>query len=294
MICAIASCSVVSQTPNLANTTPSHLSPSHQPATIATLPALLLALSIILASSLYLINIAIVPLPVLIRKLRSWTLPFTVVFVMYRFVTSQFFTPPSTDLLKSVLSTIEQIYDVLQHYASAHLSPKLASSTMSTLRDVAALALLRQLVVYYQTCRRSTLRKIKDDTIDSVFTMLKENVPLVQAELKKEQDKMESDLEADLKDSNRKRTLVLPKKGRASRSLITDLKKRGGAEDKKWQEGLVSGAVYNGDKSHTDLLNAAYAAFSLSNPLHPDIWPSINQFVSEFNPSPTLPSTQPI
>ena len=32
---------------------------------------------------------------------------------------------------------------------------------------------------------------------------------------------------------------------------------------------------------HTDLLNAAYAAFSLANPLHPDIWPSVNQFEAE-------------
>ena len=127
---------------------------------------------------------------------------------------------------------------------------------------------------------------------------------------------MESDLTRELKDAKRKRTLALPKKGRTSKSLLADLKKRGAKENKKWEEGLVSGAVYCGEEEvregglrdetwarrrqpvllkytnplhspspilpqHTDLLNAAYAAFSLANPLHPDIWPSVNQFEAE-------------
>jgi len=92
---------------------------------------------------------------------------------------------------------------------------------------------------------------------------------------------MEEDLTRELKDAKRKRTLALPKKGRTSKALTTELKKRGAKENKKWEEGLVSGAVYCGEEEHTDLLNAAYAAFSLANPLHPDIWPSVNQFEAE-------------
>ncbi len=63
--------------------------------------------------------------------------------------------------------------------------------------------------------------------------------------------------------------------------LEQDLTSRAETENKRWETGLVSGAVYGGEKSHTDLLNKVYSLYSLSNPLHPDIWPSINQCEAE-------------
>ena len=38
---------------------------------------------------------------------------------------------------------------------------------------------------------------------------------------------------------------------------------------------------YHGEKMHQDLLNSAFSFYSLSNPLHPDIWPSAMKFESE-------------
>ena len=52
-------------------------------------------------------------------------------------------------------------------------------------------------------------------------------------------------------------------------------------EDKMWESGRCSGAVYHGERKHLELLNKAYAAFSLTNPLHPDIWPSSMKFEAE-------------
>jgi hypothetical protein len=43
----------------------------------------------------------------------------------------------------------------------------------------------------------------------------------------------------------------------------------------------VSGAVYHGEAAHLALLNDAYAAFSVCNPLHPDLWPSSMKFEAE-------------
>ena len=126
---------------------------------------------------------------------------------------------------------------------------------------------------YFQSFRRASLSELRRSLIASAFQFGKRNIPRVAAELQKEEDKMEVSLETSLKDQSRTRTLALPKKGRTSRSLLLDLKKRGATENKKWEDGLVSGAVYCGEKEHTDLLNAAYNAFSLANPLHPDIWP---------------------
>lgn len=43
----------------------------------------------------------------------------------------------------------------------------------------------------------------------------------------------------------------------------------------------MSGSVYHGEPEHTALLIGAYAAFSVCNPLHADIWPSAMKFEAE-------------
>ena len=48
-----------------------------------------------------------------------------------------------------------------------------------------------------------------------------------------------------------------------------------------WHNGRVSGYVYHGIISHQNLLNEAFGLYSLSNPLHPDVWPSATKYDSE-------------
>lgn len=60
--------------------------------------------------------------------------------------------------------------------------------------------------------------------------------------------------------------------------LMTDLAK---GEDDKWKDGYVSGAVYSGEDDHLAVMNKAYELFSVSNPLHPDVWPSVRKFEAE-------------
>jgi len=38
---------------------------------------------------------------------------------------------------------------------------------------------------------------------------------------------------------------------------------------------------YYGTSDHVEFLNKVFGYFSVSNPLHPDIWPSITKFESE-------------
>jgi len=52
-------------------------------------------------------------------------------------------------------------------------------------------------------------------------------------------------------------------------------------ELENWRDGRTSGAVYHGDDTHLSMLNTAQALFSVSNPLHPDIWPSVMKFEAE-------------
>ncbi|CAM9348136.1 unnamed protein product, partial [Phaeothamnion confervicola] len=73
----------------------------------------------------------------------------------------------------------------------------------------------------------------------------------------------------------------LPRRGRAADDILAEIRARAAAEDPRWEEGRVSGAVYHGGRAHLGLLNDAYAAYGLCNPLHPDIWPSAAKFESE-------------
>jgi sphinganine-1-phosphate aldolase len=46
-------------------------------------------------------------------------------------------------------------------------------------------------------------------------------------------------------------------------------------ESKRWSEGKVSGAVYHGGTEHALVVNTALSLFGLTNPLHPDLFPSL-------------------
>ncbi len=74
---------------------------------------------------------------------------------------------------------------------------------------------------------------------------------------------------------------ALPEKGRPRGEILGLMRSLRKREEAKWKKGLVSGAVYNGDTSHIDFLNEVYAINSQANPLHMDVWPSINKYEAE-------------
>lgn len=74
----------------------------------------------------------------------------------------------------------------------------------------------------------------------------------------------------------------LPTKGMSKEQLEGELQKLhdlGGETD--WQSGKVSGAIYHGGKEMGELLSSAYSLFSLSNPLHPDVFPGVRKMEAE-------------
>ncbi|MCD9625345.1 pyridoxal phosphate-dependent decarboxylase family protein [Rhabdothermincola salaria] len=73
----------------------------------------------------------------------------------------------------------------------------------------------------------------------------------------------------------------LPAQGRSRARILAELQEMHDLEQARWEEGFVSGAVYNGDADHVDFVNQAYAIHSQSNPLHTDLWPSAVKFESE-------------
>lgn len=127
-----------------------------------------------------------------------------------------------------------------------------------------------------------TIQEWNDMMVQSIYEWARQNVPAVRKEMTKQKLKSRENLKDVFgKDPNRTLTLRLPESGRSAASIISEMQSNGLSENKKWQQGQVSGAVYSHDDSHTQLMNAAYSSFSWANPLHPGMWPSVNQYEAE-------------
>ncbi len=82
-------------------------------------------------------------------------------------------------------------------------------------------------------------------------------------------------------DSTHEKVCTIPEKGKPRQDIIDLMKDLKSKEESRWRDGFVSGAVYHGDPDFINFLNEVYAINSQSNPLHSDIWPSVNKFETE-------------
>lgn len=101
--------------------------------------------------------------------------------------------------------------------------------------------------------------------------------------IQKESDKVEATLEHSLKPYRGKYDSypTLPTRGLDRAKILDDIQKMHDQEVSTWEDGFVSGGIYNGDKEHIEFLNKVYALQSQSNPLHTDIFPSATKFEAE-------------
>lgn len=109
-------------------------------------------------------------------------------------------------------------------------------------------------------------------------------IPMVAQELEKEKVNMAADLEKSLKSQQKTMGSAnnsLPDKGQNPKELIKTMTKLAKKDDTHWKGGRISGAVYLGDEKHVDFLNEAFGLYSLSNPLHAEVWPSVMKYESE-------------
>jgi glutamate/tyrosine decarboxylase-like PLP-dependent enzyme len=67
---------------------------------------------------------------------------------------------------------------------------------------------------------------------------------------------------------------TLPEKGLPKEKILGILTKLASAENKGWEDGRVSGAVYHGEEELASFLEKVHSIYSQCNPLHVDIWPS--------------------
>jgi len=72
-----------------------------------------------------------------------------------------------------------------------------------------------------------------------------------------------------------------PEKGRDREEVYQELLTISQEEDKKWENGQVSGTMYHGGKEHYAFLNRVYSLFSYVNLLQRDLCPSGTKFEAE-------------
>lgn len=77
------------------------------------------------------------------------------------------------------------------------------------------------------------------------------------------------------------RFLTLPKEGWTPDQTRAELDKLADMEHTRWEDGRVSGAVYHGGKDLLELQTEAFGRFTVTNPIHPDVFPGVRKMEAE-------------
>lgn len=120
---------------------------------------------------------------------------------------------------------------------------------------------------------------------DIAYEAIKE-FPVVQDKVDEEKTKFIATIDADIKSKARvidggSMNYELPQTGMDQSHVLNIMKSCTQKEDEIWEKGKVSGGIYHGDRDHINFLNEAFNQYSISNPLHTDIWPSMLKYESE-------------
>mmetsp|Transcript_20737 Transcript_20737/g.34242 ORF Transcript_20737/g.34242 Transcript_20737/m.34242 type:complete len:572 (-) Transcript_20737:30-1745(-) len=158
------------------------------------------------------------------------------------------------------------------------------NTTLRMLGDVIGIYLItslaRRVVKLRRAIHTTTFSTLKDTIGSGVVEFLKKT-PVASKLINSEFSKMEKDIETKLKSEGREQHFVLPAEGMPRDLVISKMKNLHEKEVELWEDGWVSGAVYHGGEEHIKMQNKAFDMFSISNPLHADIWPSVMQFEAE-------------
>lgn len=77
------------------------------------------------------------------------------------------------------------------------------------------------------------------------------------------------------------RYLKLPATGWSVDKVSEELEKLYSMKHTRWEDGKVSGAVYHGGDELVKLQTEAFGKFTVSNPIHPDVFPGVRKMEAE-------------
>jgi hypothetical protein len=77
------------------------------------------------------------------------------------------------------------------------------------------------------------------------------------------------------------RITTLPHTGWSEEDVRKKLNELADMEHTRWEDGRVSGAVYHGGEELIRLQTEAFGKFTVSNPIHPDVFPGVRKMEAE-------------
>lgn len=77
------------------------------------------------------------------------------------------------------------------------------------------------------------------------------------------------------------RITTLPHTGWSEEDVRKKLNELAEMEHTRWEDGRVSGAVYHGGDELIRLQTEAFGKFTVSNPIHPDVFPGVRKMEAE-------------
>ncbi len=109
-----------------------------------------------------------------------------------------------------------------------------------------------------------------------------EKIPAVKRRVGSEYESMLDGLRDEIKPYRDSRSFTsIPATGVERGEILAEMESMAARETDAWRDGLVSGAVYHGDREHLAFLDRVLSINSQVNPLHSDIWPSAAKFEAE-------------
>lgn len=121
---------------------------------------------------------------------------------------------------------------------------------------------------------------LKNKVLSALFKSLKV-IPGVQGTINKEKEKVKKMIHDKFSIKDQPQHLIIPESALTQEEILKRMNQMKDNDEKHWKSGKVSGTVYEGQDGHTQFLNKVYSLFSLSNPLHPDVFPSVRKFEAE-------------
>lgn len=114
------------------------------------------------------------------------------------------------------------------------------------------------------------------------FFRLAKKIPMIRKKIEEEMAKATSSIaESVNKNVEGGYLLRLPATGLPADKVLEELKRYKKMTNNSWKTGMVSGTVYNGDDSLTELMAKTYGMFAWANPLHPDVFPDVRKMEAE-------------
>ncbi|KAL2891357.1 Sphingosine-1-phosphate lyase [Ceratocystis lukuohia] len=105
--------------------------------------------------------------------------------------------------------------------------------------------------------------------------------PSVRSQVEKDVGDALAKLEKKLVPAGMTRNTVLPRKGLSEEALLKELETLANMDHTRWEDGCVSGTVYHGEDDLIRLQTEAYGKFTVSNPIHPDVFPGVRKMEAE-------------